>query len=96
MAINAQDALHALGNVLAGAITLVLDVEMIALKAAQVYAAAVALLHVVALVLAHAQAALPLVVALVIAVVEQAVLALAGMGVPPLAEIPAEILTGTL
>lgn len=96
MAINAQDALHVLGNVLAGALTVVLDVEMIAPKAAQVYAAAVALLHVVVLVLAHAQDALPLVVVLVIAVVEQAVLALAEMDVPPLAEILAEILTGTL
>ena len=96
MAINAQDALHVLGNVLADAITLVLDVEMIAPKAAQVYAAVVALLHVVVLVLAHAQDALPLVVVLVIAVVEQVVQALAGMDVPPLVEIPAEILTGTL
>lgn len=96
MAINAQDALHVQDSALVDALTLVLDVEMIALKAVQVYAAVVALLHVVVLVRAHAQAVLPLVVVLVIVVVEQAVLALAGMDVPPLAEIPAEILIGTL
>lgn len=96
MAINAQDALHVLVSVLVDAITHVLDAATIAPKAAQVYAAVVALLHVVVLVLAHAQDALPLVVVLVIVVVEQAVLALAGMDVPPLVEIPAEILTGTL
>ena len=62
MAINAQDALHVLVNVLVDAITHVLDVEMIAPKAAQVYAAAVALLHVVVLVLVYAQAALLIVV----------------------------------
>ena len=74
MAINAQDALHVLVNVLVDAITHVLGVATIAPKAAQVYAAVVALLHVVVLVLAHAQDALPLVEVLVIAVVEQAVL----------------------
>ena len=96
MAINAQDALHVQDSALVDALTLVRDVEMIALKAVQVYAAVVALLHVVVLVRAHAQAALPLVVVLVIVVVEQAVLALAGMDVPPLAEIPAKIMIGTL
>ena len=73
MAINAQDALHVLVNVLVDAITHVLDVATIAPKAAQVYAAAVALLHAVVLVLAHAQAVLLLVAYLVTVVVVQAV-----------------------
>lgn len=62
MEINAQDALHVQDSVLVGALMVVLDVEMIAPKAVQVYAAVVALLHVVVLVLAHAQAVLLLVV----------------------------------
>lgn len=62
MAINAQDALHVLGNVLADAITHVLDVETIAPKVAPVYVAVVVLQIVVVLARVHAQAALLIVV----------------------------------